>query len=490
MCEMFYREVFYQTLNFPYKLFIFSNSNFFIFELAIFLLSSFLLFFNITSSKKSSLIHAIIAAQIVFAVIGVDFVSWRTCVFPLLVLTTLQGGWFSLFFTILWCLFSSSLAIFGILVSALVAIFAFNKKLDFYLLLSFFVSVLISIPQATIPDYPGDAHLLPLSVNAVNTIFAPEHFFKILNLPNFKILLERSVAVFVGCFAAWFICFRPSIKNKYLVLTLAFFFLVFLGELLSYQFMPYKFLYRIVPGIALLPFVWDLTIIFSTLIITLCLKFSTLKTTPAMKEYVLILLLALFVLKPNNLQAEKVNFDSDLNQKIKLSPSSYVIDYWGDWILQFQEKKFRKLIVGKDYNYLAQASANAKDANFAIDNNIATRWSTKGPQKGGEVFKIKIAPKVDLAKLVLNLGQNRSDFPRGLKIEAADIVGNKIILFDKHDWLGPVKFSPDGYPYFGPQADVEVIFEKPQETTELIITQTGSDATYDWSIAEIGLYAD
>ena len=127
---------------------------------------------------------------------------------------------------------------------------------------------------------------------------------------------------------------------------------------------------------------------------------------------------------------------------------------------------------------------------FAVDGNLKTRWSTgAGGQRGGERIELGL-PGLRLRALRLELGAYGSDFPRGLRLSAYDAAGQLCETIEESPWEGPVLFSPNGFPYFGPQQDVTIRFVNACVLSRLVIEQTKAVETFDWSIAEILIETD
>jgi hypothetical protein len=133
-------------------------------------------------------------------------------------------------------------------------------------------------------------------------------------------------------------------------------------------------------------------------------------------------------------------------------------------------------------------SANSKDAWLALDGNPDTRWSTASPQRPGDYFEIKFNRSLKVLRIILSVIKNPSDFPRGIRVEAKENTGSYNIVFEKIDWLGPVYWTEEGYPYFGPQSDVVIDLPKEIEVSNLKFTQISKDSKFDWSIGEVKLF--
>ena len=384
-------------------------------------------------------------------------------------------------FALIWCLLTGSLGLFGLLLSILVSVIFFDKKFNLSHILSIFLAIIIKLPKPNLPDYPGDAVLVPLSEVANHTVFSVEHFFRFINNANYQIILNQSILVIVLCLIFWLMTFRPNLNSRPFLFYLFIVFLTFLGELSGYSFMPFKFFYRVVPGIAMLPFVWDLALVFFTSTIVIALNITKREYNYVSYVVFFFLISGVIFIKPPKLAAE-------ISKGMEQTPSSYVIDYWGDSIFKLKDKKYTKLIPNRDFNYQVEANLNQQEAINVFDSNLNSRWSSKRIQQGGEVFKVSLNNPLRMGKVVIDAGKTHTDFPRGFKIEIIDEAGNSKIIFNKADWIGPVRFTEKGYPYFGPQSRVEVPINDKVKT--LIITQIGKDTFFHWSIAELEFYRE
>ena len=483
-------DVFYSTLNFPYRLNLFSSERYFLsIELLIFISTSFFLFYKISSNFKHALIQSIAAFSFVFSVLGCDFVSWRTCFFPLLLLSFHGPAWGLPIITALWCFTASSLGFFGFLLTLIFT----KRKIEPLVLLSLAIALFWDFPVTQLPDYPGDALLQPLTANTGGkTLFAYEHFFKFINQGALVDNTKRTVFIFILSLVAWLISFRPKglLTNRLVPFAIVLAVLVYLGELSKLDYMPYRFFYRVIPGLATLPFVWDLSLIFIILILMLSMQYSKINNSLLSLAIFLLIVFPATYLKFPMLEPEILAENGSFLEQVKKSPSAFVLDYWGDGILETKNKSYTKLIPGKDYNYLATANVGSEFISKVFDDNLLTRWTSGQTQSGNETINVKFSRELEISRINLNGGDHYADFPRGLRVEVEDARGLRQVIFDKTNWLGPVRFSPRGFPYFGPQGIVEVTLPKPVKVVTLFLSQLGNDTKYNWSITELELFSE
>ena len=117
-----------------------------------------------------------------------------------------------------------------------------------------------------------------------------------------------------------------------------------------------------------------------------------------------------------------------------------------------------------------------------FDKDRSTRWSPGRPQEGTEEVQLFFPLPISIEGLMLSPGNYSSDFPRGIRIEEC---GDSIALAEIPRWLGSIKQTDEGFPYFSRQSTVIIPLENRGPVHCLSIHQTARDAVYDWSIAEL-----
>lgn len=114
----------------------------------------------------------------------------------------------------------------------------------------------------------------------------------------------------------------------------------------------------------------------------------------------------------------------------------------------------------------------------AIDEDVGTRWRSARPQAPGMYFKINLKNPASLGGLRYYLGSWPQDFPRSLRIEVTDASGrNHLVMSDR---------QYRSLRYLANDNDFQVFFNV-QDAVSVTLHQEGSDAVFDWSIAEIDL---
>ena len=129
-----------------------------------------------------------------------------------------------------------------------------------------------------------------------------------------------------------------------------------------------------------------------------------------------------------------------------------------------------------------------------LDISEATRWSTGlGEQTGNESLILNLHEPIKAKGIEINVGKFTTDFPRGLRIYNSDgptkiIEGmTNNLIKDSDPWQGVIKFTSDGYPYYGSQSEVRTFFKSEQEIKYLLIKQTGTSNSFEWSVTSINL---
>ncbi len=132
---------------------------------------------------------------------------------------------------------------------------------------------------------------------------------------------------------------------------------------------------------------------------------------------------------------------------------------------------------------IATSEFRPDDTQLALDSNLETRWGTGAPQRDGMSFTISISGTNNssqvLAGFEYSLGGWYHDYPRGLRIERELSEGSIERLCEVSNY-DDLRYLLDGESRFS-------CYFTPKPSRRLILTQTGSDPIFDWSIAEISL---
>lgn len=120
------------------------------------------------------------------------------------------------------------------------------------------------------------------------------------------------------------------------------------------------------------------------------------------------------------------------------------------------------------------------------------RWSSRrGAQHGDEWIQLSFKESTEASGLVLATGKFPTDYPRGVRIITAPqcerISKEGEIVFEADPWMGPIRFTSEGAPYYGPESDVVIRFLRTSRFGCLKIEQRGRSDHFDWSVTGIRL---
>lgn len=382
-----------------------------------------------------------------------------------------------------------------------------------------FLMALVFLPVYQMPNYPPGAQLVPISYLSFQG--APLIGPALQPNPLHATALEEASWIYVMRYSliisVLLLIFLGRVKlrqSEELRLAQAPFVLLFsllvvvLVELLvpegGRMLTPFQLLRRFVPGVALSSLPWIL------LPFALLLAFPGLSRLLSMKALsVLCLLLGLLgisarynLLLPTITDeyifgplAPKVKGSSKQLPELMNSPSGYVIRSYGDWTVNPEALKLRRpenlRTLNAEAGSFCEVSArpHPENAPRAVDGKKETSWHTARAQRPGDYFEVELCAPQEISRITLSVGRRFSDFPRGIQILASADGENFDSLFTQENWLGPLKWTEEGYPYLGPQSDVTLDFEQAKQIKKLRFVQIGHEPNFDWSIAEISLYS-
>lgn len=140
-------------------------------------------------------------------------------------------------------------------------------------------------------------------------------------------------------------------------------------------------------------------------------------------------------------------------------------------------------------------SHNQGATHLAADADPTTRWSAqRGRQFGDEWVLLKSTKSNPPIGIALNTGNFRSDFPAALQVLAAPpqlpcsttALRNAawMVVFATDSWQGALSITPNGYPFYRGEEQVEIPFPGPVESSCYLVRQVGKRHSFDWSIAE------
>lgn len=129
----------------------------------------------------------------------------------------------------------------------------------------------------------------------------------------------------------------------------------------------------------------------------------------------------------------------------------------------------------------ASASRAPQDSVRAIDQDPGTRWGSGGPQDPSMWFEVVMGRARLLRGFSLDMRGWETDYPRELKVVGTKADGTEVTLLSEDQYRAIRWLLPTA----GQQ--VRVDFD-PLALTKIRLLQLGTDAVFDWSIAEVTLW--
>ncbi len=352
------------------------------------------------------------------------------------------------------------------------------------------LSLYLTFQNAPLFDYPRDSNVTPYSplIHAGVVNFGIDNMPFTLLYNSYLGLRENSYLVLLLLSAALILFqMRHPRTNKIKTAFVCMFCLlsIYLNHTILIQLIDIPLL-RFLPGYAFLP----LPVLVPILIAVFILDIFNIHR----KEFKYFLPTALcFLLIFNSPQVSQnvyaLNRDfSDKKNTIPTiephyTPSNYLLKTYKGLKLTLEESQYNSIDISP--NCTATSSAFPEEAARALDGDTNTRWATKNPQQAGDYFEIACKETIELDKILLELGNNGTDFARGFSITT-----DSTSILNLEDWLGPIRKTKSGLPYFGPQKEIELAFDKPLRFKTIRFTVNRGDNTFDWSIGEVKFYEE
>jgi hypothetical protein len=126
------------------------------------------------------------------------------------------------------------------------------------------------------------------------------------------------------------------------------------------------------------------------------------------------------------------------------------------------------------------------DPRAAVDGRVKTRWSTRAPQVPGQWLEVELDAPTELGGVELDLGGAVLEYPRGLSVRLARDAG-WVDVDATVRWDGPLVWT--GTHVLRAGVERVVVRFPPTRARALRLVQTGRDAFYPWSVAELRLLA-
>lgn len=129
---------------------------------------------------------------------------------------------------------------------------------------------------------------------------------------------------------------------------------------------------------------------------------------------------------------------------------------------------------------LAEVTHGAGSAYSALDGNVGSRWGSGTPQQPGMQYRVRFKSPQNLRGLRYELGSWVHDQPRELEIELELTNGSRRKILASSAW--------EAVRYFREEETAMLFTFAPAPVRQVILTQTGTQRIFDWSIAELELY--
>ena len=140
--------------------------------------------------------------------------------------------------------------------------------------------------------------------------------------------------------------------------------------------------------------------------------------------------------------------------------------------------------------WVIEASHNAPDAPRAVDGDLKTRWGSAQPQQPGMAFMVDLKQPYEICKIEMFCGRYWHDFPAGIEIRMSLDGTCWDQVYSNRDTAGGMLYWIDGQPRLSiAQEGAFRLLFSPRQARYVKITQIGTHARFDWSIAELNIYS-
>ena len=383
----------------------------------------------------------------------------------------------------------------GLMLTVWVFVHAFQvhrPRLAHFVLLASFVLACLVLPSYPLPAFPGDARFtsisaltfLPPSIvgpDGTHVAVTPSRYFELLETVFQRLAV---LGLLFGVCVELARSFSHNDRARSIrelwgwgFLTAGYTLLVCEIWLFSsvLAFSPFSFLRRFVPGVGMFPTPW----LWASLWVWagLTLLYRNVRGSFVLLLFLLCGIGAIYFVPTWH----KVSEVRSASLPIFATPSNAVVDLVGDWALApVREEVLRELPGGE---LQVQSEISQDELGAMIDGDPRSRWHSR--QQGGEWFDITLSASRPVRALRMRSGEAGTDFPRGIRIATLLDSGKWETVFEQPHWYGPVRWTDDGYPYFGHQGDVLVVLPQKVNTRRLRVTQIGHESFFDWSVSDL-----
>ncbi|MCC6932259.1 MAG: discoidin domain-containing protein [Deltaproteobacteria bacterium] len=538
---MFSVDVFYGNLNLPVRenldpfiwqllalVGIQQSGFYYTLQLIIVFLGLISLFSTLELSAKNIIFSAVLCLALVLTFSGTNVfllkIHWMPWVMTFLLKTRITGKLTSTLglVVVLWLfvLASGALAPTGIIFIALGYLLLISQELEvnpdkvglrvnsFLLICSYVLSTYI-MPIYAMPDYPGDARLTTVSPLTFREL--PMVGYYLFPTPvlweGYRDLIFRDVSLYSLIFIFTCLIVYGPTRNKHLLLNqyfigqIALVIIVCLESVVNAQFVnstPYYAMRRIIPGLALQEMPSTLLLLGSSALFpALLLRWQCVLNFTLLMPALLVMVMSFSLPQFTSLKNANYYFsDQFFSGRYPLAATSnYVVSRLGGWLLKSGINKERavenlnKLKAGIDYKVIVTSSVNQEQTINLLDGDMKTIWRTGRRQQAGDNIILEFNSPLNIVKTVLENKGAEQDFPRGLKVSASNDGVSYETILEQADWQGGLKWTDSGLPYFTNQANVSVDLPTQEKVKNLRFEQIGSSDRFDWTVADISLYA-
>lgn len=175
------------------------------------------------------------------------------------------------------------------------------------------------------------------------------------------------------------------------------------------------------------------------------------------------------------------------------TPSRFVLDTAGGWAGEpgaaERVANLKELSAPGDFAAEIWSSVRPELAGAALDGSMKTRWGTGRPQQEGDALVVSFDREVTIEAIELRPPATGTDFPRGILVEGGSEPDQFVEFLRFPEWLGGLRWTSSGLPYYGPQSEVILYLGQPRTVRHLRFTLLSGDKHFDWSVSEIRLFA-
>lgn len=198
------------------------------------------------------------------------------------------------------------------------------------------------------------------------------------------------------------------------------------------------------------------------------------------------------LLKEYEMMREEDPLQAEELRRVLVSPSLQLLARHGGGVLHLRE--VTEAFHSGARLQLKTSSNTSNDGGVyrpLFDRNDKTRWTAGGAvQRPGMRLCVELKEERRIRGVEPSPGVYHSDFPRGLSLELGRTCESTKIVAHYSPWLGSLKFTSDGYPYYGPQGEVKILLPEAISARCVCVVQTEEFQGHDWSVAELNLMTE